>query len=352
MSLSLNVEQGIREQFKRCAPATVDAVIQYQTTKDPGLINPIIMGILERFMDSNLRDRLKIGDDNQRITEDLGLDSLATIQAVLHVECALKIEVKNDELRGLRTLGDIKNFVAERVRGHLQMIRPTLENSVVYTAITNDYDQLNAPNKSWSQQAKFVAFLDQDQNVPGWQVRPIYRRFRDPCRNAKIHKVLSHVYFPKANYSIWVDGSVQIISTESFARFAEEQLRAHDLAVFKHRNRTCAYQEAKACLYERRDAFKIIDAQMKKYFRDGYPLNNGLAECMVLLRRHTPQIMRFNEKWYAQINAYSRRDQLSFNYVAHKLGVKIKYFEGDISNNLHFRWLPHWKQRSLLHASA
>jgi hypothetical protein len=225
-------------------------------------------------------------------------------------------------------------------------------NIVVYTAISQGYDRLNAPPGLWRSETAFVAFLEKPPTTAGWEFRPIYRRFRDPCRNAKIHKILPHKYFPDAEYSLWVDGSVKIKSTLPLARWIEEYLSHHDLAVFQHRVRNCCYMEAKACIDKRRDSFAVINRQMQRYFEDGYPRNNGLAECTVLFRRHTKRIEQFNEKWYAEIRAFSRRDQLSFNYVAHKLGVKYELLPGNLSDNPHFDWLPHQAKSNVAATTA
>ena len=41
------------------------------------------------------------------------------------------------------------------------------------------------------------------------------------------------------------------------------------------------------------------------------------------------------EQWFEEIKYYSHRDQLSFNYVLWKSGIKIKY----LSKNFCFRYL-------------
>ncbi len=212
---------------------------------------------------------------------------------------------------------------------------------IVYTAITNGYDRLHPVPEAWRDSAHFVAFLDQPQPARGWEIRPICRRFGDPCRNAKIHKILAHRYFPHAEYSLWVDGSVVIKSTLPLPHWVETYLSQSDLAVFKHRLRNCLYQEGAVCLALGYDSRKLINRQMQKYFALGYPPNNGLAECTVLFRRHTVEVKQLNEEWYQEIRAHSRRDQLSFNYVAHKLNFKYSHLPGNISSNAHFEWRPH-----------
>lgn len=218
--------------------------------------------------------------------------------------------------------------------------------SVVYTAIANNYDTLKRAPGLWLGEARFVAFLDSAPRDLGWEVAPVYRRFRDPCRNAKIHKALPHRYFPDAEYSLWIDGSVVITPLLTFGELVRESLKDSDLAVYRHRYRQCIYQEGAWCLANQMDRPEIISRQMQRYYDEGYPANNGLAHCLLIFRRHTKKIQRFNERWYAEIKSHSRRDQLSFNYAAHQLGVKITYLPGSISANPHFRLSAHARRRS------
>jgi hypothetical protein len=217
---------------------------------------------------------------------------------------------------------------------------------VVYTAISQGYDVLKPAWPLWKARADFVAFLDAPQPAPGWEIRPLHQEFKDPCRNAKIHKLLPHLYFPDADYSLWIDGSIETKSTLPIGRWADEYLREHDLALFKHPSRNCVYEEAMACLKGRSDDTAIIERQMQKYCDEGYPFDNGSAECTVLFRRHTKKTAKFNEAWWTEIKAHSRRDQLSFAYAAHKLGFKYTYLPGLIFNNPHFRRGWHTAKRS------
>lgn len=203
-----------------------------------------------------------------------------------------------------------------------------MPNIVVYTAITNNYDTLKEPPIELRNEVDFVAFLGCDQIETSWQIRKAHSEFADPCRNAKIHKILPHIFFPEKTYSLWIDGSVEIKFTFPIEQLIDKYLKEFDLAVFKHRDRRCIYEEADACIRMRKDKRWIIHRQIAKYKNDGYPPNNGLAECTVLLRRHTEKICQFNEAWYQEIKNYSRRDQLSFNYVAHKVGLEFCYFPG------------------------
>lgn len=197
---------------------------------------------------------------------------------------------------------------------------------VVYTAITGRYDSLKEQPASARADADFVAFLDEPRRSRTWQWRAIHAASDDPARNAKIHKVLPHKYFPEVRYSLWLDGSVRILSPHSIRPLIQLYLADYDLVVFPHRNRTCVYQEASVCLHRRLDDPEVIWAQVCRYQREDYPPNAGLAECAVILRRHTPAVNAFNEAWWNEITRGSRRDQLSFPYVARKVGLRYGTF--------------------------
>jgi hypothetical protein len=217
---------------------------------------------------------------------------------------------------------------------------------VVYTAIANRYDVLKAvPNESHAG-TDFVAFLDEPQQVTSWSIRSLYAGFADPCRNAKVHKILPHRFFPEVKYSLWIDGSVEIKRGFSLRRLVQEYLAEHDLAVFQHPSRQCIYEEAEACLRLQKDDPEVIRRQMKKYKDEGYPANSGLAECTVLLRRHCANVDRFNEAWHEEIRNHSRRDQLSFNLVAGKLKLRFRYFPGSLRGKHSNPWFRIWRHQT------
>jgi GT2 family glycosyltransferase len=211
---------------------------------------------------------------------------------------------------------------------------------VVYTAITNktnDYDNLKEQPLT-SKGVDFFAFLEEPVESKTWSYSPINKSFQDPNRNAKIHKILPHKYFPDKLYSLWIDGSVTIQFPFSVEKLIELYLADSDMALFKHSERHCIYQEANICMQRRLDDPNVIKEQIQRYTKDGHPSNAGLGECTILLRRHTEQIKKFNEAWWEEIQHGSKRDQISFSYLTKKMGIKFKYFPGHLrTENYLFR---------------
>lgn len=74
----------------------------------------IVLGIIEHYVEPDLRIKLKTANDSLRLDTDLGVDSLTRIQIVMLVEEVIEIVIDDKELAQLQTLGDVRQFV-ERI---------------------------------------------------------------------------------------------------------------------------------------------------------------------------------------------------------------------------------------------
>lgn len=117
-------EVALREALKRCSPSTFEAAVQYRRTSNPEHVPAVVIGVIERFVEPDLRTKLKDADDDLRLIEDLGIDSLTMMEIVILVEDVLQMSINNDELRNLRTVGDVKTFIDCKIRG-LPLPKPT-----------------------------------------------------------------------------------------------------------------------------------------------------------------------------------------------------------------------------------
>lgn len=121
------LETALRETLKRCSPETIEAAVQYHRTGDHHLVPRVVLGIIERFVERDLRFRVSQGGADVRLSEDLSIDSLTMIEIVMVTEDALRITINNDELRPLRTLGDVQTFATCKARGI--SVPPALQNA-------------------------------------------------------------------------------------------------------------------------------------------------------------------------------------------------------------------------------
>ncbi len=168
--------------------------------------------------------------------------------------------------------------------------------------------------------------------------------FLDSRRTARQYKILSHQYI-RAEYSLWTDGN--ITTKVPIDYLIEKYLKDADMATFRHPMRDCIYDEASTCMALNLDDPAVIMEQMERYRAAGYPEHNGLAETLYILRRHTKEIETFNNFWWSEVCRGSKRDQLSFNYVCWKLGIRYNTFLGDeydlFRKNDYFQYEPHLK---------
>jgi hypothetical protein len=209
---------------------------------------------------------------------------------------------------------------------------------VVYTAITNGYDRLLPLKAQCVSPARQIAFLDEATRTAAtstgsWEICDIDRHARDPNRQAKLYKVLPDLFFPDAEYSLWVDGNVSLIYPFDIHRLISLFLAEADMCVAPHHTRACLYQEAAVCKVRRLDSAQVIDRQMERYRKEGFPAWHGLNQAAVILRRHSEAVKNFNQQWWQEICKGSRRDQLSFNYVLWKVGLPIAEFPLSIQDN-------------------
>ena len=211
----------------------------------------------------------------------------------------------------------------------------------VLTSITAGKDHLRDDQCTGG--ATFIAYVSEYQGSKIWEQRPAYDRFRSARRNSRIPKILSH-QFCDTQYSIWLDGNIALRVDP--AQLVETWLQNHDFAVFRHPQRNCIYEEAADCIRYGADDPDIIDKQVKKYAGDGYATNLGLAEANVIVRRHSNQVVEFNNAWWAEYCIHCVRDQLSFMYIAKKIGLRINWITPSVfTGNAHFHGVRHLTPR-------
>lgn len=225
---------------------------------------------------------------------------------------------------------------------------------VVYTTIFGaGRDTLRNPlcsSHSTNHSVEYVAYLDREftssspnKLSPFWECRKPIFRIDEPRRCSRMHKILPHRLFRYADYSLWLDGCLQLNNC-NIDILINKYLSNHDICVFRHRSRICIEEELSACIEQKKDEPLIMRSQVDNYFKQGYPKNGGLIETTAVLRRHTKTIKELNENWWKEIETWSCRDQLSFNYVAWKLGTKYNTFRGSNMDSSYFHWHKHNKR--------
>lgn len=199
--------------------------------------------------------------------------------------------------------------------------------TAVYTAIFGAYDDVPDVSNP-DPRLDYLLFTDGRiaSTAPPWQIRPLPAIFSDPQRDARRLKALPHLFLPEEYaLSVWLDANCEIRDLTDPA--IRELIGEADIAVPGHAERQCTFKEADALLaFGLYDSPAVIARQMRLYETMGLPRNFGLHHNNFLVRRHTePRCIHFCTEWWQQISSYSKRDQLSFDFVRWKLQrTKVK----------------------------
>jgi hypothetical protein len=84
-------EALLKDTLKRCSAKTLEAALAYRKNGDVSLVPDVVMGIVERFLDPDVADKLQNGGESIEFMADLGMDSLTMIEAIMMVEESLGV---------------------------------------------------------------------------------------------------------------------------------------------------------------------------------------------------------------------------------------------------------------------
>jgi hypothetical protein len=220
----------------------------------------------------------------------------------------------------------------------------------VYTAIFGASDRLHDPLVHPAG-ADFICFTDQPLRSRVWQVRKVEPPVSgDMTRSNRYYKILAHRVIPGYETSVYVDGNVQI--TGDVTDLMATYLVGANLAVLDHRRwkalpLTSLREELRELVKmeqsgKHQEDADLMSRQAEAYFKEGFPDTGGLSWNMMLLRRHNePDVVKAMEAWWGELLRWSKRDQVSFNYVAWKTGLAFNYIPIDGMDNPYVKRLNH-----------
>lgn len=153
-------------------------------------------------------------------------------------------------------------------------------------------------------------------------------------------KLHPHLFFKNYDLSIYLD--TRFIIFGNITEFIERLLTPKfNIYIFEHPDRNCIYSEILAVIESKKENESIAIQVQNRYKKRNFPQKIGLSEnCLIVRRHNTKDCINLMEKWWEEIKIFSKRDQLSFNYVLWKSGKKIKYISKSFGL-LYFRPTSH-----------
>ncbi|WP_044913066.1 glycosyltransferase domain-containing protein [Butyrivibrio sp. WCE2006] len=194
----------------------------------------------------------------------------------------------------------------------------------VYTCITGGYDDLIEP-KFISDNCDYYCISDRKGNDTS-----IYRYLDvDEIRNIHLLankeknrycKTHGNVIFKEYDYSIYIDGSIEIIG--DISSYINCCNGTTGLAILKHPWRDCIYEEGIRISLRNIVDNRALNNLFKEYYKEGMPLHYGLFECSIIVSHHKNELgNKILELWYQEYMRHKLRDQFSLPYVLWKNGI-------------------------------
>ena len=199
-----------------------------------------------------------------------------------------------------------------------------MKKFAVYTASIGGYDEIHQP-LAVDDRFDYIFFSDEvvADKVGVWQIRKIEYKNADKTRIARYVKTHPEELLPKYKATLWIDASIFITSKFIYDKVIELFDEDVLFASVRHPYRDCIYDEA--YMVYGLDSEDIIFNWCHFLRSINYPRHNGLYESSIVYRLNCSNVKIVDDEWWNCIQSYSRRDQLSLNYVLWKNQIRQSY---------------------------
>jgi len=217
-------------------------------------------------------------------------------------------------------LNSLKNmYIHAQITNNSDFTNAFSGRGCIYTVNVGNYDTIR-PRDEYNSSFDYIIFTDKiNQSFPeGYIVKELKNvNNLSPALLSRLPKILPHLFLSDYDYSIYVDGSIEL--KDDISSLINKYHVAESMLCCNHPSRDCIYDEALACKILQKDSVDSIDCQTNFFNAQGYPRNNGLIFGGILIRyHHDPLLIKVLDDWWKIVSTRSRRDQLSFNYCAWK----------------------------------
>jgi hypothetical protein len=210
---------------------------------------------------------------------------------------------------------------------------------VIYTSLFGDKEELGDPidqleSSDTDLDVSFVCFSDNNVHKSNtWKICIEEDHFLPFDKYSRRVKTLPHKYFPKIKYSLFIDNTVK------FKRLPNSiDLISSNEYLFKsflHSGRKNLFEELIAVNGLGYDLTDNILTLIEHYSKFISPSNvSPLTTNTIILREHNhPKIIKLGELWWEHILNFSKRDQLTFDFIKRMTNTDVEYFVGTKMDN-------------------
>lgn len=203
-----------------------------------------------------------------------------------------------------------------------------MKRFVVYSANIGQYDKPLQP-LAVDDRFDYVLFSDAipEGEMGVWQVRRV--DYTNPVQPKIARYVKTHPEKLLSEYeaSLWLDANIRITGKEIYDRFVELFEKDTLIAGVKHLAYDCVYNEMFSVLDFRYESEEVIVNWGHELRKRNFPKHTGMFETGLMFRRHSnPAVKELDAIWWNYIEAYSKRDQLSFTVALREESLSCELF--------------------------
>jgi hypothetical protein len=211
----------------------------------------------------------------------------------------------------------------------------------IYTVLTGDKEPLGNPigrlqSIETDLKIEFICFTDNPNlksNV--WNCRVFDTHCLPPEKSSRRPKALPHEYLADYDYSLYMDNICELKRLPTRSDLETHTEADYVYRLFKHSTRNFIIEEALAIAslgYERAESLiRQLDAYSEHIAQNEI---TPISTATVILRSHlNASVKRHGISWWEHILAYSKRDQMSFDFCRLIKNIKVNYFPGNKFDN-------------------
>lgn len=184
---------------------------------------------------------------------------------------------------------------------------------------------------------RWLMVTDQDNVPDGWEILTQPRPWMHGRLAAKHAKAQPFDYVD-TDVVIWLDSGA-VIQSPDLVGVALETLEDADVALWRHPERHDIRSESTTSATMGKYNGQHCREQADHYSAQGLPDALYATGCIVWRNNETTR--RFGQMWLTEMLRWSLQDQLSFPYVAWKLGVEPNEMPYSLWRNPYVKWRGH-----------
>lgn len=205
---------------------------------------------------------------------------------------------------------------------------------IVFTCVIGETDPLRRPlvvNRA----VRYICFSDVPHRVPPYECVLVDRSDDPKLLSREIKILANHPTLGDVDATLWHDAAFRLNCDP--LGIAQLLLNDTNMVALRHPHRDRIEEEAAVITSFGWIPADVLQAQIAAYRADGFQ-QSQITSTGLCFRRRTPALEAFNAFWWAQVQQWGWRDQMSVDYALWKTGIRPHYMPGHYRDNVYARW--------------